>query len=261
MKLSISYTLFDAEEWLEASVSQVRDYADIITVIFQEVSNFGDTCSPELVPLLKKLYDKGMIDKIHRYDPQLNGRGDLNELCKRQHGLEIGRQHGCTHHMSMDVDELYTKEEIEYVIREVEKHDYDSCACQMLTYYKKPCYILDPPEEYYVPLMYKIVPQRNFVFAYPFPVVVDPTRRMPIDNCRIFKRSEIQMHHMSYVRNDMAKKLNNSSAKVNWESIIPDFVERFNHWTPDQKAIMPGPLPFTEYNTIKVNQLFSTVDQ
>ena len=87
MKLSISYTLFDAEEWLEASVSQVRDYADIITVIFQEVSNFGDTCSPELVPLLKELYDKGMIDKIHRNDPQLNGPGDLNELCNRQHRL------------------------------------------------------------------------------------------------------------------------------------------------------------------------------
>ena len=256
MKLSISYNVFDGEEWLESSINQVRGCADLITVICQQVSNFGDKCNDGLLPLLEDLADRGMIDALFEYQPDLNGRGDLNELSKRQFGLDVGRSNECTHHMSMDVDELYATAELEHVIKEVEENDYDACACQMLTYYKDSCYILDPPEEYYVPLLYKIIPDRNFTFGVPFPVVADPTRKMETNNFKAFDRKEIQMHHMSYVRKDIAKKLNNSSAKVNFAQFIPEFLEYFEGWKYGMKALMPGKPP-AEYDTIKVKELFT----
>ena len=260
MKLSVSYNLFDSEEWLEESVLQVRDYADFISVVFQEISNFGDRCSEHAEPLLDYLLERGLIDIVYLYDPNRDimkrGRGDMNELIKRSIGLHIGKEKGCTHHMSMDADELYKKHELEYVILEVEKNNYDYCACQMMTYYKEPCYVLDPPEEYYVPLMCQITPDKTFQLGCPFPVEADPTRRMATEKFMAFDRDEIQMHHMSYVRNDIRKKLFNSSSKVNWEARMPELVERWENWKYGDKALLPGKPP-VEYNTIKVEGIFS----
>ena len=158
--------------------------------------------------------------------------------------------------MSMDADELYVKEELKYVIDEVEKNDHDYSACQMLTYYREPKYILDPPETYYVALIQKIIPNRTYEFPIESPVSLDPTRRVHTDNFRAFTRDEIQMHHMSYVRNDLHKKLFNSSAKVNWENKIPEFISHWENWKYGDKALLPGAPP-VEYNIVEVEELFS----
>jgi hypothetical protein len=131
---------------------------------------------------------------------------------------------------------------------------YDSSACQMTTYYKEPIYRLDPKEEYYVSLIYKINNNSSYVMGVPFPVLVDPTRRMNTTNCRIFTRDEIEMHHMSYVRKNIERKVRNSSAKVNFESWIPEFLEYFNKWGEGDDALMPGRPP-GRYKLIKVENL------
>jgi hypothetical protein len=74
-------------------------------------------------------------------------------------------------------------------------------------------------------------------------------------NFRPFTREEIEMHHMSFVRKDVSKKLHNSSAKINFESFIPEFLEYFDSWSHGMKARTPGKPP-AEYDTVIVDNVF-----
>ena len=59
----------------------------------------------------------------------------------------------------------------------------------------------------------------------PSPVLVDPTRRMsPSDKGIVLERKDIQMHHGSYIRNNIETKLTNSSASVNFKNDIDRIV-------------------------------------
>jgi len=122
MKLGITYNVFDSEELLEYSILQVREFAHIISVVYQEVSNFGNK-NENLKPLLEKLKQKGLIDIIIPYSPTFEkdknnkikiANGTKNEQDKRNIGVEISRANGCEIFMNMDCDELY--EEIDKLV-------------------------------------------------------------------------------------------------------------------------------------------------
>tara|TARA_R110002110_G_scaffold132836_1_gene314757 strand:- start:9516 stop:10313 length:798 start_codon:yes stop_codon:yes gene_type:complete len=256
MKIGVSYNLFDGEELLEGSINSIRDNVDYISVVYQKISNFGNECSEELLPILKDLKEKKLIDELLEYKPNLKNGGSLNELTKRNLGVYLSQSNGCTHHLAMDSDEYYISDEFEYMKNIIEEEGYDSAACQMVTYYKEPIYRLDPKEEYYVSLLFKISNNKEFIIGHPFPVLVDPTRRMKSDNCKIFKREEIEMHHMSYVRNKINSKFNNSSAKVNFSSTINELISYYEKWEYPQKALMGGN-PNTFFNIVKVENKFN----
>ncbi len=256
MKIGVSYNLFDGEELLESSIKSIRKNVDYISVVYQTMSNFGNPCSKGLVPLLEKLEKDGLIDELFMYKPTLNKGGHYNEIRKRNLGLYISEGAGCTHHMAMDSDEFYTDGQFNFIKEEMLKGDFDSSACQMTTYYKNPIHRLDPKEEYYVSLLFKIRSGVEYVMGKPFPVLVDPTRRMDAGICKIFTREEIEMHHMSYVRKDIKKKVTNSSAKVNFEAWIPEFLDYFNKWEYGKDALMPGRPP-GRYNIVEVENIFN----
>jgi len=255
MKLGISYNLFDGEELLEDSIRSIRENVDYISVVYQEVSNFGNKCNEDLVPLLDKLKSLGFIDELYKYRPQLKGGGHINEISKRNIGLFLSEGAGCTHHMAMDSDEFYTDKQFKYLKEKMIKEDLDSSACQMITYYKEPVYRLDPKEDYYVSLIFKIRRGRVYVMGHPFPVLVDPTRRMEPGKSKIFTREEIEMHHMSYVRKDIKVKLTNSSASPNFKN-IDKIVNYYNEWTYGKQALMGG-APDKFYNIIKEEKKFN----
>ncbi len=254
MKLGLSYNVFDGEELLEGSIKQIRGEVDYISVVYQTVSNFGHSCDENLILLLEDLKSSGLIDETYKYTPT-DIVGSTNELKKRNIGLELSIKNGCTHHMSIDTDEYYNIDEFRNMKKIVTDGDYDSSVCQMITYYNKPIYRIEPKETYYVPLIYKI--RKNVLFGKnKFPVIVDPTRKMEPGNCKIFTREEIEMHHLSYVRNNIFKKLNNSSAKKNFESEISFLVDYFNSWEYGKKALMPG-RPCKYYDVVEVENKFN----
>ena len=110
----------------------------------------------------------------------------------------------------------------------------------MQTYYKLPTRRLTPPEEYYVAVAYRRIEGRNYVPGAPLPVLVDPTRRMPVQRPLICERSELEMHHMSYIRLDMRAKLESSSANVNFKDRVDQLVDWYNTWTPGKRALLAG---------------------
>ncbi len=256
MKLGISYNVFDAEEHLKGSILQIRDCVDFISVIYQQTSNYGDKCNKNLVDLLNSLKSEKLVDEILEYFPLTNVSPHVNEVNKRNMGLFVSEKNGCTHHMSMDTDEYYVKSQFENMKKIISDGDYDSSACKMSTYYKEPIYRLDPKEEYYVTLLFKIRPNVSYVFANQFPVLADPTRKMTPNNFREFSRDEIEMHHMSYVRKDIEKKVKNSSAKVNFESSIPEFLDYFQNWKFGDKALTLGRPP-KKFDIVKVDDIFN----
>ena len=89
----------------------------------------------------------------------------------------------------------------------------------------------------------------------PFPVLVDPTRRMEPGKCKIFTREEIEMHHMSYVRKDIKVKLTNSSASPNFKN-IDKIVNYYNDWSYGKQALMGG-APDKFYDILKIEKLFN----
>jgi len=254
MNLGVSYNVFDGEELLEGSIFQIRNEVDYISVVYQSISNFGHPCDENLILLLKNLKSSGHIDEIYEYTPTDTG-GSTNELKKRNIGLELSIKNGCTHHMSIDTDEYYSVNQFKNMKKTIIDGNYDSSVCQMITYYNKPNYRIEPKETYYVPLIYKI--RKNISFGkYKFPVTVDPTRKIHPGKCKIFTRDEIEMHHFSYVRNNILKKLNNSSAKKNFESEISFLVDYFNSWEFGKKALMPG-RPCKYYDVVEVENKFN----
>jgi hypothetical protein len=256
MKLGISYNVFDGEELLENSIKSIRKNVDYISVVYQTTSNFGNPSDEGLVPLLEKLEKDGLIDELFMYKPTLNKGGHYNEIRKRNLGLYISEGAKCTHHMAMDSDEFYTNDQFRFMKETMLEGDYDSSACQMITYYKDSNYRLDPKEEYYVTLPFKIKQGVEFVMGCPFPVLVDPTRRMEHGKYKIFSRDEIEMHHMSYVRKDIRKKLQNSSASPNFKN-IDKIVDYFNKWEYPKQGLMGG-APDKLYKIIKEPKLFNT---
>ena len=256
MKLGVSYNIFDGEELLENSIKSIRKNVDYISVVYQEVSNFGNPCNDNLVPLLNRLKNEGLVDEIFKYRPQTQRGGHFNEINKRNIGLSLSEGVKCTHHMAMDSDEFYTDEQFKFLKKEMIEGDYDSSCCQMVTYYREPKYRLDPKEDYYVSLIYKIQNGKQYVMGLPFPTLVDPTRRMEAGKCKIFSREEMEMHHMSYVRKDLKVKLTNSSASPNFKN-IEKLCDYFNSWEYPKDALMGG-LPDKFYKIKKTDKLFDS---
>lgn len=256
MKIGVSYNVFDGEELLESSIKSIRNNVDYISVVYQTISNFGNECDKNLVSTLEDLKNKNLIDEIFEFKPKINRGGHFNEITKRNIGLSLSEGADCTHHMAMDSDEFYDEEEFKYLKKIMLEGDYDSSACQMTTYYKEPIYRLEPKEEYFVSLLYKIRQNREYVIGHPFPVLVDPTRRMEPGKCKIFTRDEIEMHHMSYIRKNLFRKLKNSSASPNFKN-INKIVDYFDKWVYPQQALMGG-APDKFYNIVKVDKKFQT---
>jgi hypothetical protein len=76
----------------------------------------------------------------------------------------------------------------------------------------------------------------------------------PSDKPLVLKREQIQMHHGSYIRNDIRTKLTNSSSKTdNWN--IDGVVNYYENFKDSNKGLMIK--PFEEYvNLKKIKKLF-----
>ena len=75
MKLGIAYNLFDGEELLKDSILSIRENVEYITVIYQNISNFGHESQSNLLEMLSKLKEEKLIENFIEYRPQINSGG------------------------------------------------------------------------------------------------------------------------------------------------------------------------------------------
>lgn len=255
MKLGISYNVFDSEELLEGSIRQLRDLAYYISVVYQKKSNYGNECNPNLGEVLQNLKDCNLVDEIIEYSPEINKGSHFNEVTKRNIGLEISRKNLCSHHISMDCDEYYVTEDFKKIMDDIENNGYESSFCQMRTYYKDWEHQYLIPEDYHVPLIFKIKEGITYRFNEPCPVECDPTRKMKVTKFKIYERDEIEMHHGSYIRNNIEKKLVNSSALVNYHKDLDKLISHYNNWKDGDNGFVAG-IPCKYVDLIKIKKMF-----
>ena len=236
MRLGVAYNVFDGAELLEGSIKQMREIADFICIVWQRNSNFG-----EAIPSWSYQYLMECVaaaDNSYGYTPSVTG-GHRNEIIKRNIGANLCREAHCSHFITMDADEYYDVAQLKRIKDLMVTGDYDSSACQMQTYYGSPEYALDPPEAYYVPLIYKL-DEREFALGNQMPVAADPTRKLPARKFIAFDRNEIEMHHFSYLRKDMGLKLRNSSALPNFRDKLDKIQQHYESWEPGEQGLLAG---------------------
>lgn len=237
----VSFNVFeDSIETLPACIKNIRAHVDHINIVYQKVSNLGIPAILNIEKIVMELKNQGLIDVIFEYKPSLKQNGHFNEISKRNIGLLLAQEANIDLFMTMDQDEAYLDEQFEWVKQYYLDNDIEAGYCQMQTYYKSPSYCLEIPEEYYVSLFFKLNKYSFFKLAAPAPVTIDPSRNISTDKFKIFKRSEIEMHHFSYLRKDISKKFLNSSARVNFNDSINDLIEYYNDWKPSMKALFAG---------------------
>lgn len=205
MKLAAIYNVWDGEELLPASILSIREHVDLIIIVYQDVSNFGEKHNPlDYLPEWMFLADDIIFDK---FKPRIMTDAKRNEVLKRNNGIELALEYDCTHFLHMDCDEIYQDfdEAKEFYINS----GHAGSVCKLHTYFKRPTLRLETPEDYYVPFIH-VLRQDTIAGGNVYPFYVDPTRRineMDIIELPVF------MHHYSWVRNNIMRKVNNSTAR------------------------------------------------
>jgi hypothetical protein len=225
MKLAAIYNVWDGDELLEGSIKQIREHVDEIVVVYQTTSNHGEHYSPK-IPFRH-------ISTWQYFTPCLHDSPMKNEIAKRQIGIRCAQAMDCTHFILMDCDEYYDSDQFAAAKQRVEVLNLTATVVKLKTYYKLPTYQVDGFDTYFVPFICKIYPGikcgnfREFSDKY----YCDPTRQVNTGDVSQLHPQECFMHHYSWIRKNIERKLNNSSAKINFKDKIPALLEEYNKAT------------------------------
>ncbi len=217
MRLASIYNLFDGEELLQASINTIYKHVDLIVIVYQTISNKGEKCHYSEADFWIKDPDEKVM--WVKYDTTVEWGAPMNERAKRNLGIDVARNKGCTHFLHMDVDEFYKNFDLAkqlYI-----ESGYKGSVCRLLTYFKKPTFQFDIPEDYYVPFIHELNEDtKSGSSSYPF--WVDPTRTVNQPNVI---ELPMYMHHYSWCRKDIMRKARNSSAPMDLTkgSILEDY--------------------------------------
>ncbi len=224
MKLAAIYNIFDGEELLEKSILSIRDNVDIIIAVVQKISNWGHRYESGAIEC-ERLEQMKLIDVVIHYEPtehkSVGFAPWLREQSKRWVGVQKAMALGCTHVFHIDTDEFYKKEEFSKAREFLENNpEYDSSACRLKLYFKKPTWSLGLDSKCWVPFIHKVDENTYTTMesCKEFPVPVDPTRSLsPNKKIYIFPEDRLLMYHYSWVRKDIARKWINSSSRFLFE--------------------------------------------
>ena len=214
MKLIAIYNVWgDSMELLKGSIEQIRHSVDFVLIVAQEESNLGEI-DKTVYPFCENLVTNNLVDEIIKFEP--SGINPYrNELAKRQIGLEFAKQNGFSHFLHLDCDEYYLPHEFNTAKEQIEKENILATVIDLYTYYKDPTYRLLNKESYGVPFITKLFPHTRVEVKNRgnYPVSVDPTRAVNVLHPK--RLTGVNMHHFSYIREDIKKKLRNSTANRN----------------------------------------------
>lgn len=208
MKLAAIYNVWDGVELLRGSMLRIKDEVDYFIIVHQKISNYGEEYNP--------LSDVDLSDFdnviFYEFSPYLSFSAAKNETLKRNEGLTIAKlRTDATHFLHLDCDEYY--QDFKSAKQQFINSGAKGSVCKMLTYFKTPTLRLENPDNYYVPFIHQLNADTE-AGRDQYPFYVDPTRR--INETDIILLDEF-MHHFSWIRKDIERKVRNSSAKSNIE--------------------------------------------
>lgn len=261
-KLGLAINVFDGTELLDSLISEIRSEVDIVIVSYQTKSYCGNFIADEDLNEIVRLREIGLIDNIIEFIPDTSLDNRQEETRKRNESLDYLESLGCTHALNIDSDEFYNQGDFISAKKYIEANECLITYCTYLNYYRDFEHVLVYPFVAYVPFITSI----KFRFKYNHWSVVgpnDPTRRYEaypmkeIDEAitKILPDDIVIMHHASWIRKDIRKKLENWSAKSFFtQEHIEKAVERYNNWDKNstKKAKM---LFFSDNNELDIIEI------
>lgn len=210
-----------------------------------------------------------LVDNIVEINLDVNKAPRVQETDKRNILIQDAEDHGCSHCLVIDSDEYYTKKAFEYGLQQIDENDYEMTYCQYVNYYHDYRHYLVYPfqQGMYVPWVTKTKYRHSFE-CKDFDLPSDPTRRFirtsyikdengnlqleyekdengqlkrdkfgrPVKKMapyHLFEWNEVKMHHLSWLRADIRKKLESWSSKTvfkNYDDLIDKAVMKFEQF-------------------------------
>ncbi len=197
LKLAAIWINWGDGEILHHSVNAIRDFVDCCLLVDSDKSNTGEI----------SVQYKTCTYNTRLFSPDEKRTMRENETDKRNLGLDWAREKDFTHFLMLDSDEMYGP---------FDKTKFDgNYVCRTKLYFKSPELTLGM-DTTLVPFIHKLTPDLKFVRNYNYPFshdngkpLIDPTRTMNINEG--VQMCDVVMHHYSYIRSDIRKKIRNSS--------------------------------------------------
>jgi len=219
VKLLTIYNVFDAEEFLACSVAHTRPVSDSILCMTQTVSNHGNAYQGGLNEA-RRLLEAKQIDFIIEYSPSCFNNPMKCETEKRNTGLQFAKAHGFDHVLMMDCDEFFVTDELRGAKAYVEAHPkIDWWVCNIKVYFKRVDLTVGMDKTRMAFISKAGIACGNTHGRH----IIDWTRRYNSPN---YETIDITMHHYSWVRKDIARKVENSTARRHIEK--SNLMENYN---------------------------------
>lgn len=239
MRLCLIYNVWNDWDLLDHSVRIMEPLVDGIIVVASSRSNYG-----EISPVPERWVNRVIFREPKFHVPM------HSETDKRNYGLDVARKAGYTHFLTIDADEFYEPEPFLKAKELFKNPNLKGLVCNCQTYFNNSGLTMGL-DTTLVPFIHELTPtiKHDFNQKYPFAWIdgkirIDPTRSLNINSG--VERIDLIMHHMSWVRKDLEKKVRNSTARKNLErsTIIKDvreakhgsyipFYDKFLYDTPD----------------------------
>lgn len=258
-KLGLGIVCFSDSEHLINILTELKGLIDYVVVGMQKISYHGDPISKVDYNEIYRLKDEDhLVDEVVEVDLNTKKAAREQECDKRNMLIQHCENNGCSHVLIIDGDEFYTRVSFRHALDIIDQNDYEMTYCQYVNYwYDYQHYLVYPFNEMYVPFVSKVKYRFKFQ-CLDFTLPSDPTRRYvrpydKIDKIRdatgkihevkhytvdyyIFPWKDIKMHHLSWVRANIRKKLNTWSSKKcfnDYDDLIDQAVDRFNYFSDD----------------------------
>lgn len=281
-KLGLGIVCFDATELLRGIISEIRPYLGHVTVALQKVSYHGEPIKPSDYNHCYKLKEEGLVDDIIEIDLDMNKEPRVQETDKRNLLIEHLEKKGCSHVLIIDSDEFYNASSFKRALDEIDANDYEQTYCRYLNYYKDfRHYLVYPFDQMWVPFVMKSKYRCEFE-TRDFPLPSDPTRRYvrPNDPSKsewvkdkrgrdrevkhflidyhTFDWKTLKMHHLSWVRANIRKKMDCWSSKScfdNFEDLIDRAADTFRNFDRSGQGNMVRLVFNSPNNELEVKEL------
>ena len=263
-KVGLGVCCFDATELLEGILSEIRDLVDYIVIGYQNISYNGDPISNTDFNEIQRLKSIGLINEIIEIKLDSSKKPREQEKDKRNLLIQHCENVGCSHALIIDSDEYYKHNTFQRALETIDENNYEITYCQYINYYHdfQHCEKYPFQQGMYVPFVTKVQYRYNYD-GQDFKKPSDPTRRYvrpkKIENKKEvylvdyyeFPWKDLKMHHLSWIRANIRKKLNNWSSKTvfkNYNDLIDMAVESYNNFNENSEKDQP------------VKVLFNTAD-
>lgn len=198
----------------------MRPVVDGIIIIGSFYSNFK-----EYSPIPSEWHNNELYIREPKFNLPLHSETD-----KRNYGLEVAKSKGYTHFITCDADEMYKPSEFLKIKERFLNPDLKGIVCPSIVYFKSPLLTIGR-DITLVPHIHVLTANIRHEFNLKYPhawvgkqIRIDPSRSLNI-NSGVEYTEDIELHHYSYLRDDLEKKIRNSTARMNLErsTIREDF--------------------------------------